>query len=302
MDIFDHRFLREFAVVAQEGSIRQAAERLNIASSAISRKIAEVEARLGVKLFERHAQGMRLTEAGAILLDHATHVAEEQDYLLDLVGQYRDETRRVVRLGVGEGFVADLMQNGLPELIASHPNLRYDIRVAGTDELTDAVALGQVDIAIAYNPILVPGTRSLAVSRQPLCAIVPPESPLIREPSLTLADLLRQPTGVLGAQHGIRHLLSRAVSDLGLTLTPFVETDSITALIHFVTAGLGVTFLPRFSAATHAARGELAILTIDEPLLLGASAHVIVRARRRLPKSVDAVATFLSGRMVAFSA
>jgi DNA-binding transcriptional LysR family regulator len=301
MDAFDPRFLREFAVVAREGSIRRAAEEMNIVASAISRKISAAEARLGVRLFERHAQGMTLTEAGKLLLDHANHVTEEQDYVRDLIGQYRDETRRVIRLGVGEGFSSDFMQNALAHLVRAHPGLRYDIRLAGTDRLVDMVALGEVDIAIAYNPILVPGTRSVAIGRQPLCAVVPPWSPLIGQRPLALADAVAQPLALLSSTHGITKLLAHAASDLGLTLTPLMETDSITLLIRFVSAGLGVTFLPRFSATIQEARGELVILDLDEPLLVEASAHCIVRARRRLPKSVDVVATLLSSRMTAFS-
>lgn len=301
MDAFDPRFLREFVVVAQEGSIRRAGEHLNIVTSAISRKLAAAEAHLGVRLFERHAQGMTLTDAGKLLLDHANHLTEEQDYVRDLIGQYRDDTRRLIRLGVGEGFSADLMQNGLAHLAAGHPTLRYHVSLAGTDRLVEMVALGQVDIALAYNPILVPGTRSLAIGRQPLTAIVPAGSPLAARGPLRLADLVGEPLALLTPEHGIRQLLSRAASDLGLTLTPLMEASSITLLIRFVGAGLGVTFLPRFSTAIQEARGELAIVEIDEPLLAAASAHCIVRARRRLPKSVDAVAALLATRMAAFA-
>lgn len=301
MDAFDHRFLREFVVVAQEGSIRRAAERLNVVTSSISRKISDAEIRLGVKLFERHSQGMLLTEAGRVLLDHANHIRNEQDYVRELIGQYRNDTRRVIRLGVGEGFAADLMQNGLVTLMDSNPNLRYQITTAGTDRLVEMVTQDQVDIGLAYNPILLPGTRSLAIGRQPLCAIVPVSSPLIGRSGLRLADVLEQPLALLNESHAIHQLLARAASDHGLSLRPVLETESITLLIRFVSAGLGVTFLPRFSATIQEARGELKILDVDEPLLLSASAHAIVRARRRLPRSVDAVATLLAARMSAFS-
>ena len=65
MDPLDTRFLRDFLAVAHEGSIRRAAERLNVVPSAISRKIAEAEARLGVILFERSSKGVILTEVDA---------------------------------------------------------------------------------------------------------------------------------------------------------------------------------------------------------------------------------------------
>lgn len=299
-DALDHRFLREFLAVAQEGSIRRAAETLNIVPSAISRKLADAEGRLGVRLFERTTMGMQLTDAGRIILDHANHLREEQDYVLDLLGQYRDETRRVVRLGVGEGFSADLMQNGLSHLMTHYPGFSYDIRMAGTDQLLRLVADGQVDISLAYNPILVAGTRSLAIGRQPLCAIVPPQSPLAGRAGVTLPETLDQPMAILNPAHGIRQLLARAAADQGCALRPVVETDSVLMLIRFVTAGLGITFLPPFAAAIQAARGEVVILPVNEPLLHSASAHAIVRARRRLPRSVNSVATVLAGRMVAF--
>lgn len=299
-DGLDHRFLREFLAVAQEGSIRRAAGALGIVPSAISRKLADAEGRLGVRLFERTSTGMQLTDAGRILLDHANHIREEQDYVLDLLGQYRHETRRVIRLGVGEGFAADLMQNGLGHLMQHYPGFSYDIRMAGTDQLLRMVADGLVDISLAYNPILLAGTRSLAIGRQPLCAIVPPHSPLAGRTRVTLPDTLDQPMAILNPAHGIRQLLARAAADQGCALRPIVETDSVLMLIRFVTAGLGITFLPPFAAAIQAARGEVVIVPVAEALLHNASAHAIVRARRRLPRSVDAVATVLAGRMVAF--
>lgn len=300
LEAIDTRFLREFIIVAQEGSIRKAAEQMGIVPSAISRKLTDAEIRLGVKLFERHSKGMELTEAGRLLLDHANHWNEEQEYVLDQISQYRDETRRIIRIGVGEGFAGDLMQNGMQPLMTNYPNLRFDFRMAGTDELLHMVSLGKVDIAIAYNPMMTPGTRSLAIGRQPLCAIVPSTSSLYGRESVQLAEVLDMRCAILNRQHGIRRLLDHVATERDLTLQPDVESDSISLLIRFVTAGLGPTFLPRFSATIQEARGELGIVPIEEPLLQDASTHLIVRARRRLPRSVNAVATLLSGRMDAF--
>lgn len=300
MDAFDSRFLRDFACVAQEGSIRRAADRLNIAPSAISRKIAEAEARLGVALLERSAQGVRLTDAGELLREHALHQRDEQTFLLDQIVRFRDGNTQTVRIAVGEGFAADLMQNGLSQLSRTEPDLRFSIDQAGTEELQRRVIQGEADIGIAYNPIVTEATRSLAVARQPLCAIVPTHSRLAARPSVTLEEVLREPVAMLDPRHGIRLLVGRAASDRGLALSPQVETSSIALLIRYVCAGMGVTFLPRCSASIQAARGELAIVPLDDPTLQQASAHLMVRARRRLPKSVERTAEFLSSCMIAF--
>ncbi|WP_138934700.1 LysR family transcriptional regulator [Roseovarius arcticus] len=302
MDTLDPRFLREFLCVAQEGSIRGAAARLNVAPSAISRKITDIEARLGVPLLERSAQGVRLTDAGQLLREHALHQQDEQAFLLDQLGRFGKGEGQNVRIAVGEGFTADLMQNGLSPLTTAHPHLRFRIDQAGTDALQDRVVLGEADIGIAYNPDLSEAIRSLAVGHQPLCAIVPTGSPLAGRASVGLAEVLQQPVGLLDRRHAIRGLVGRAAGNQGLALLPQIETSSITLLIRYVCAGMGVTFLPRFSVSIQAARGELAIIPVDEASLQQVSAHLMVRARRRLPKSVELAAQFLADRMVAFQA
>ncbi|MBN8243535.1 LysR family transcriptional regulator [Nitratireductor aquimarinus] len=300
MDALDSRFLREFLIVACEGSIRRAAERLNIAPSAISRKLAEVEARLGVALVARSAQGITLTDAGRLVREHALVQQDEQTFLLDQIGKFREAGGQVVRIAVGEGFAADLMQNGLAPLGARHPHLRFRIDLAGTEEIQRRVVEGEVDLGIAYNPVPTEATRSVAFARQPLCAVVPVGSPLAAREHIPLAEMLAEPLAMLDARHGIRTLVARAASDLGLALRPQVETSSIAALIRYVGAGMGGTFLPRFSASIQAERGEVAIVDLDEESLQHVSAHLMVRARRRLPQSAAVTVDYLAAHMVAF--
>ncbi len=302
MDAFDSRFLREFLAVAQEGSSRRAAERLTVVPSATSRKIADAETRLGVSLFERSSKGVTVTEAGELLREHALHLQDEQTFLLDQIGRYRDGRSQTVRIALGEGFTADLMENGLSDLSRLQPQIRFSIDHAGTDELQRRVIEGEADIGIAYNPLVTEATRSVAVGRQPLCAVVPRNSPLAARKSVSLAEVLEQPVAMLDARHAIRHLVGQVAADRGLALRVHVETASIALLIRYVSAGMGVTFLPRFSASIQADRGDLAVIDLDEPSLHQVSTHLLVRARRRLPKSVELVASFLSDRMVAFRA
>ncbi|TMV89971.1 LysR family transcriptional regulator [Thioclava sp. BHET1] len=300
MDPLDTRFLRDFLAVAHEGSIRRAAERLNVVPSAISRRIAEAEARLGVILFERSSKGVILTEAGELVREHAQHLHDERTYLLDQIGHYSDGSSQIVRIATGEGFTSDLMENGLLELTHVHPHLRFIIEHAGTEELQRRVIEGEADIGIAYNTLMTEATRSLAQSRQPLCGIVPRDSPLAGRKSVSLAEMLAQPLAMLSQAYGIRNLVGQAAADRGLALRVQVETASIALLLRYVCAGVGVSFLPRFSAASQAERGDLVVLDIEESSLQQVNTHLMVRARRRLPKSVETVANFLSERMVAF--
>ncbi|MDN5568514.1 MAG: LysR family transcriptional regulator [Paracoccus sp. (in: a-proteobacteria)] len=299
-DAFDARFLREFLIIAQEGSIRRAADRLNIAPSGVSRKLAEAEARLGVSLMTRTAKGIALTDAGRLVREHALHQQDEQTFLLDQLGKFQITGGAAVRIAAGEGFAPDLMQNGLAPLSRVHPDLRFRIDLAGSDEILRRVVEGEADLGIAYNPTPTEATRSIAVAHQPLCAILPVGSPLAAHDRIGLAQVLTHPVAMLDIRHAIRNLVGRAASDQGLALNPQVETSSIAALIRYVEAGMGATFLPRFSAAIQADRGEVAIVDLHEESLQHVSTHLIVRARRRLPHSVTLAADFLAAHMVAF--
>jgi len=300
MDPLDARSLRHFIAVARTGSIRGAAEFLHVVPSAVSRQITDLEQRLGLRLFERTARGVVLTEAGKLLLEHARRVLEDQDLLTEQLGQLKEIKQGLVRIWCGEGFVADLIEHGLSKFSAVYPAIRFTIALAGTDAVLDAVTNGDADVGVVYNPVVDTSIRSLAISRQPLCLVAPPGHPLLRHDRMALADSLADPCALLGPGHGVRQLVGRVAADCGIALAPVVETASIDVLRRFVGAGLGVTFLPRFAVSTEMERGLLGVVELTDPLLAEASAHLVVRARRRLPTSVDRLAGTLSQEMVAF--
>lgn len=301
MDALENRFLRDFVYVAEMGSIRRAAEHLGVAASVISRNIADAEQRLNLVLLTRTARGVQLTPAGELVREHAIQRQDETTYLMEQLARLGDGRSQPVRIALGEGFAADLMQNGLDPIRRSQPELRYVIEMAGTGELVRRVSQGEADIAIAYNPSIGDATRSLAVQRQPLCAVVPTGSPLAAKDSVRLAEVLAGPVALLDPRHGIRALVDRAAADLAIALRTEVETTSIALLIRYVTAGLGSTFLPKFAAQAQAERGDLAVVALEDGALQQVSAHLLVRARRRLPGSVRLVATTLAARMQAFA-
>ncbi len=299
-DALDPRSLRHLIAVARTGSIRGAAEFLRLAPSAVSRQVADVERRLGLILFDRTARGVRVTEAGRLTLEHARRVLEDQDYLTEQLNQLKHVGQGLVRICCGEGFVADLVEHGLGVFSAVHPAVRFAIHLAGTDAVLAAVVNGDADVGVVYNPVVDVGVRSLAITRQPLCLVAPPGHPLLQRCSVTLAESLGDPCALLTVGHGVRQLVGRVAADRGLALAPVVETASIDLLRRFVGAGLGVTFLPRFAVVAEMGRGLLGAVELTDPLLAEASAHLLVRARRRLPASVERLAGCLAREMVAF--
>lgn len=300
METIDAKSLKHFLTVVRAGSIRGAAECLNVAPSVVSRQIAELEHVLGLPLFERTAKGVVLTEAGELVLEHGKRVIEDHGFLSEQLDGLRGIQRARVRIICGEGLVADFIHHGLKAFLSIYPNVRHALTLGSTEGMVEAITNGEADIGIAYNPLVDIRIRTLAIRRQPLCLVAVPDHPLLHRPNFTLVDCLSEPTALLSPGHGVRQLVGRVAADAGVALTPVLETPSIDALRQFVAAGLGVTFLPSFAVSTEVARGTMATAELADPLLASASAQLIVRAHRRLPASVERLAGCLAQEMAAF--
>lgn len=296
--MINDRALRYFLAVARAGSIRGAAEALNVAPSAISRQVAELEAAAGAVLLERLPRGVALTEAGRIVAEHAQRQADDGALLAERLGRLRGVQAGQVRLCCGGGFLTDLVDNALVGFAAAHPGVTYGVTLGGTDRILAAVAEGEADIGMAYNPPAHPGLRSIASARQPLAALLRPDDPLAR--AGRLVAFAGTPCAVLPPDHGVRRLLGRVEADGGFRLTVRLETPSIELQRRFVLAGMGVTFLPGFAAATELRAGQLVAVPLADPLLAEATTHLLVRAGRRLPEAVESLAARLATQLEAF--
>lgn len=300
MTSFDRREITTFMAVHRQGSIRAASEHLRVAPSVVSRQVAEIEARLGLRLFERSARGVLLTEAGVLVLEHCQRIIEEHGVLQEQMSNLRGLQQRHVRIHCGEGFLADFVQNGLAQVLPLSAQLHYDLAIGSTDQVVAALANGDTDIGIAYNAPDHAAIRNVTAARQPLCVIAPPDHPLMTAPEVLLADCLGWPLAMLGKGHGTTDLLNRVAADSGLALAPRLTTTSIDALRRFVIAGLGLTFLPRSSVSMELAHGLVGARELADPALSHASAHLMIRARRRLPASVARVVEALQQSMASF--
>jgi DNA-binding transcriptional LysR family regulator len=294
------RALRYFLAVVRTGSVRRAAETLNVAASAVSRQIIELEAACGASLLDRLPRGVVPTEAGRLVAEHAQRQADEADLLADRLRRLRGMQHGTVRLCCGAGFLVDLLDNGLSGFSAAHPGIAFTVGLGTTDGILAAVARGEADLGLAYNPPAHPEVRGLAAARQPLLAILPRAHPLAGREAAALAHFAAEPAVLLPPDHGLRQLLGRAEADGGFRLTARLETGAFELHRRFVTAGMGVAFLPRFAAAAELRAGTAASVALGDPVLADATAHLVARAGRRLPEAADRLAAWLSDHLVAF--
>ncbi|VVE39351.1 LysR family transcriptional regulator [Pandoraea horticolens] len=288
----------------QCGTVRAAADRLDIAPSAVSRQIALLEAELALPLIERHKRGVHLTQAGRLLMEYYREQRAHQEDLLAKLQEVRGLRRGHIRLAVGEGFVSDLMGAPLQYFCKRYPGITLTLDLAGTNEVMRRVAEDDADIGLVYNPPAEPKIVSRAQMRQPVHAIVAPDSPLVEQVdeagALRLDALYDVPLALMHGAYGTRQLMELAEQSEKHRLTPTVTTNSISVLKHFVRAGLGATFLPAFAVSQEIEAGLLRALPVDHPILNRAEAHLVTRAGRRLSGAANRLLTHLASKMEAF--
>ncbi|MDP4021531.1 LysR substrate-binding domain-containing protein [Methylobacterium sp. NEAU 140] len=299
------RALRYFLAVVRAGSVRAAADTLNVAASAVSRQIIEMEAGCGEALLERLPRGVVPTEAGRIVAEHAQRQADEAAILEDRLRRLRGVQQGTIRLQCGGGFLVDLLDNGLAGFARVHPGIAYQVSLGTTDSILDAVAQGDADIGLAYNPPARPEIVGVVTARQPLFAVLPKGHPLGHPLAraagpVALRSFAAEPAVLLPPDHGVRKLLGRVEADEGFRLVVRMETTSFEAHRRFVRAGMGVGFLPRFAVAAELQAGTLHAVPLREVILSEATAHLVVRAGRRLPEALSRMLGWLADHLVAF--
>ena len=283
-----HETLNEARIIylfesIQRGTMRAAADALNIAPSAVSRQVALLEQELAIPLIERHTRGVKPTEAGRLLLEYFREQRSHQDDFLSKLQELRGLRRGAVRLALGEGFVSDLMAGPLTKFGSDYSDISIVLDVGGTNEVIRKVSEDEADIGLVLNPP--PDTKivSRRVSKQPIHAIVGPDFPLLGRPGpVKINEFLPYPLALNHPTFGLRQILQLVEQTEKIRLTPNLTTNSFYILRQFVKLQLGVTFLPTFVVRSELEAGELFAIPIRHPILENAEAHLITRAGRKL--------------------
>jgi DNA-binding transcriptional LysR family regulator len=146
----DLNSLKIFAQVVEASSFSEAARRLNMPLSTVSRRIAELEDQLGVRLLERSTRNLRLTDVGAEVLEHARHTAELSNAVDHAVSNHVSNVSGTLRLSAPPSISDSLIAPLLEEFQAAYPDVRVQVFI--TDRIVDQIAEG-VDVAFRVGPL-----------------------------------------------------------------------------------------------------------------------------------------------------
>ncbi len=296
--------LRYFDEIVRTGSVRLAAERLRITPSAISRQIRNIEASIGSPLFERHARGMILTSAGELYARYARSSLLDEDRIHAEVDDLKGLRRGHIRVCLAEG-VLDSVVAQIVAFRARYSAVTFQLSVVGSPKILPLLRAGEMDVGVTYSAEMQVGIRYVSRHRSPVMAIMHPRHPLAGSARLTFAELVNNPLALPDKGLGLRRLIDAQCHASRLIVRPILETNSIDAMLNFVRAGGGLTFLSMISVSRHLKfrtiaavplrdrelqKGTVDLCVLEGRTLSNATAAFVIHLQQALAKSGDLAA------------
>ena len=222
------RTLAYVAEIARAGSIRRAAERLNLTPSALTRQVQDLEYELGTPIFERLAQGMRLNAAGELLVRHARDQLADLERVRSQIADLTGVRRGHVALACSQAFVNHVVPDEVEAYRARFPQVGFTVQVRDHAQAVAALTAYEADLALVLQPPASAELQTLFACNQTLCALMRAGHPLARETGpVRLRECLAHPMALPDRSLAIRHHLEQALARRGVPVAAAVESSSL---------------------------------------------------------------------------
>ena len=247
--VLDAARLRVFREVVRRGSLSSAAEALSFTQPAVSRQIAALEREAGAQLLERTPRGIRLTEAGRVLLGHAEAILDRMATARAQVASVASLTGGRLRIGSFPTANATIVPRAIASFARAHPDVELSLVEAITPEAIGHLRSGEVDVAVlTHGPELEHAELEVVdLVDDELLVALPAAHPLAHKPKLRLRDL-RDETWIESVSAG-RTLLNAALAQ-GFEPRVRFGAEGWLSKQGLVAAGVGVTLIPGLGIAT----------------------------------------------------
>ncbi|MFT3924057.1 MAG: LysR family transcriptional regulator [Myxococcales bacterium] len=274
--------------VARHGSIRKAAESLHVVSSALNRRILDLEQELGTDLFERLPRGVRPTEAGELFLAYVRRSMRDLDVVGNQIQGLTGLVRGRVRVAVAESVTAHLLPAAVAKFQERHPGVAFHAWVDGPKRLNEALLADSADLILTHEIADHPDVSLLASVTQPLCALVAPDHPLAKRKSVRIGACVAYPVALPDESLAARALIDRVLLRAGLRIEPTMVSNSVELTKTYARWNHAVCF--SFRVGGQVDPSGLVEVPLSDPELSHARLFLAARRGRVLPSVAAAFA------------
>ena len=231
--------IRHFVRIAETGSYIKAADLLNIGQSTLSRQVRSLEVELRASLFYRHGRGVLLTEAGKKFLEYARAMLHLMDSATTAVRDSEAAFSGQLVIGMAPSIGRACIPTLLPKLIQLFPRASISVVEGLSGVLYDAVLLGQLDLALIYNPAASPNIKITPIVSEPLY-LIGAEPVGTDDTAVSLAAVAALPLILPHGNHSVRVAVESAAARLGLGVNVTLQVDASYSTMELVAQGLGL--------------------------------------------------------------
>jgi DNA-binding transcriptional LysR family regulator len=261
IDIFS---LQLFLRICEEKSIARAADLENIAASAVSKRISDLESRVGNKLFLRSPKGLEPTAAAETLLHHARTLMRDLDQMKADLADHATGVSGQVRIHASVSTIVQHLPSELRTFLSKHPSIRIVLQECSSTEAVDAVCENTADIGIFGGVVPREGIRIIPYLSDNIVVLVPTGHPLAERTSVQFREFVDY--DFIGPKPGsyLDHLVSRAAAELDRPLRMPIRLNGFDTVASMVGTGLGIGLVPVGCAERYSANGSFVALRLED--------------------------------------
>lgn len=232
-----------FDEVARLGSIRKAAEHLNVSPSALNRRILNLEEEYGLKLFERLPRGVRLTAAGEVLIADIRKWKTDQERSKVRLQELQGLRRGHVAVGLMECLSGDFSRELFQSIQSRFRQFTLDIFIGGTALIVDKIMASELDLAVCFNVPDRHNIRKLKVRETPSGVIVSVNHPLAARGNVPLSECINYPFILPDFSLAARRMIDSTLAAAGVQAVPSLVTNSTNLMKQLIADDHHIAFL-----------------------------------------------------------
>src|SRR6185503_3145897 len=260
----DLQSLRIFLTACEMRSMSRAAEHLNLALSAASRRVSILEQEVGAPLIVRRSHGIEPTAAGVTVMNYARDVLRLGEKLRISLDEHRLGVRGYVRVSASSSVLVQRLARDLSVFVRDNPEIRLDLQEQPSELTMAAVLNKKVDIGIIVRDAPVEGLRVIDYSGDTLAVALPKSHPLAQRASLKFVDILDEDLVALEGGTATNRLLSSRASAASRPMKVRVQVRSFEVMCLLIREGLGIGILPELAAKPLTQALDIRVVKLDE--------------------------------------
>jgi DNA-binding transcriptional LysR family regulator len=241
----DLTLLRSFLAIAETGAITEAAEHIGITQPALSRRLQQLEDHLGVSLLVRGRKGTALTETGRLVQSEAQGIVARYERMQEMVSSHRRLEGGSVRIGGGATAVSYVLPEAIAAFQAAHPQVRFQMREAGSSEIADDVVCGRLELGVVTLPVRERELQITPLTTDHIVLVARRDHPLAQRRQVRIDDLADQAFVAFEAGSALHQIIDGKLRDAGVEVNVVMELRSIPAILRMVATTGNLAFVSR---------------------------------------------------------